>query len=173
MGMTARHWRNGIQRLWCNCDERRGQQRNGRWVNRAIGIGDDGGNKVWRDNHPGQMRGWHNERQRDMQQPANAIRGGGATMGAKTSRQGKWEGGAMRGKVTMNWRIERRWQQQVDATTSRGKLEGGASRGNVITSRRIEKWWHNKRWCKDNQSNVTTSQHVEGQRPVKRWHKVA
>jgi hypothetical protein len=29
------------------------------------------------------------------------------------------------------------------------------------------------RWCKDNQSNVTTSRHVEGRRRVKRWCKVA
>jgi hypothetical protein len=51
----------------------------------------------------------------------------------------------MRGKVTISQRIERRWQQQGDATTSQGKLEGGVLRGNVITSRPIERWWHNKR----------------------------
>ncbi len=93
-------------------------------------------------------------------QPANAMRGSGSTMGTRTTRQGKWEGGAMRVKVTMSWRVERRWQQQGDATSSWGKLEGSALRGNVITSWRNERWWHDEKWCKDNQSYV------------QRWEKV-
>jgi hypothetical protein len=80
-----------------------------------------------------------------MCQPADAMRGGGATRGAGTTRRGKGEGGAMKGKVTTSQRIERQWQWQEDATTSQGKLEDRASRGDVITSRRVERWWHNKR----------------------------
>ncbi len=60
-------------------------------------------------------------------------------MGAGTTKQGKQEGGMMRGKVTTSWHVERQWQQQGDATTSQGKLEGGASRGNVITSWLVER----------------------------------
>jgi hypothetical protein len=66
-------------------------------------------------------------------------------MGARTTRWGKQEGGAMRGEVKTSWRLERQWQRQGDATTSLGKLEGGASRGDVITSWLIESWWHNDR----------------------------
>jgi hypothetical protein len=73
------------------------------------------------------------------------MRDDGTTMGAKTTRQGKQEGGAMRSKVTNSWHIERQWQRQGDATTSRGKLEGGVSRGDMITSGHFERWWHGKR----------------------------
>jgi hypothetical protein len=74
----------------------------------------------------------------------------------------------MTGKVTTSRHVERRCQQQGDATNSQGKLEGGAWRGDVINSQRVDRWWHNKRQRKDNQSNVTTSWHVEGQRCIKR-----
>jgi hypothetical protein len=73
------------------------------------------------------------------------MRGGGATRGARTSRQGKQEGGMMRGKVTMSRHLERRWQRQADMATSRGKLEGDASRGGVITKWGVERWWHDER----------------------------
>jgi hypothetical protein len=57
--------------------------------------------------------------------------GGGAMRGDGTTRQGKQEGGMMRGKVTTSRHIERRWRWRGDATTSRGKQEGCASRGDV------------------------------------------
>ena len=44
-------------------------------------------------------------------QPANALRGSVVTRGDMTTSRDKQEGGAMRGKVTMSWRVERRWRR--------------------------------------------------------------
>ncbi len=48
---------------------------------------------------------------------------------------------------------------------------GGTSRSDVTTSQHLERRWHNESWRDDNQSNMTTSRHVEGR--LKRWRKVA
>ncbi len=44
-------------------------------------------------------------------QPANVLRGGVTTRGDMTTSRDKQEGGAMRDKVTMSWRVERRWRR--------------------------------------------------------------
>ncbi len=59
------------------------------------------------------------------------LRGGGATRGDWKIRQGKQEGGMMRGKVTTSRHMERPWRWRSDATTSRGKQEGCVLKGNV------------------------------------------
>ncbi len=76
---------------------------------------------------------------------SNVLRGCGSTRGDGTTRRGKQEGGAMRGKVITSQRIERRRWQRGDTTSSRGKIEGFTSRGNVTTSQHLERWWHDVR----------------------------
>ncbi len=44
-------------------------------------------------------------------QPADALRGGVTMRGDATTSRDKQDGGAMRGKVTMNWRVKRRWRR--------------------------------------------------------------